>query len=369
MKRPTLVHFLAIKTDDFISIKASITYEKNKPNKEVEGLKPQMPIAAYKLLRSYRFDLKFVGLNSKQEQVYVKCHESDQFGNFNFKIPLTGETSKITAFLIFEVQSRPGLEILLGIYMPLTITTPKKLVICDFDKTLVETRFSSTKEVYNSLIRPLEFFPTLESGVSILKKYIGQGFHPFILSASPHFYESAMRDWLYKNEIYTAGIFLKDYRQVFSLFTGEIGPKDIKMQGLYKLNHLFDILLMAGIPDELVLIGDNFESDPIIYLTLAKILKSELDPWSIWKKMVKEKTFKISRKQNFLLLNKLFQLDGLITRKSSEHAHNCPVNIKIYIRKREKEDQVILSEWYEDTRPLIELFSENEGNPLKENKS
>ena len=363
MKRPTLVHFLAIKTDDFISIKASITYEKNRPaeSKELEKIKPKMPIEAYKLLRSYEFDLKFVGLNSKQEQVYVKCHESDQFGNFNFKIPLTEETSQISAFLIFEVQSRSGLELLLGIFIPVTIAAPKKLVICDFDKTLVETRYSSTKEVYNSLIRPLEFFPTIEKGIELLKGHIKEGHHPFILSASPHFYEDAMRDWLYKNEIYTAGIFLKDYRQVFSLFKGELRPKDIKMQGLYKLNHLLDILLMTGIPDELVLIGDNFEADPIIYLTLAKILKSNLDPWSIWKKMVKEKAFKISRKQNFLRLNKIFQLDGLITRKRAEGA----TNVKIYIRERKKDDEVILPQWYEDMRPLIELFGEEKTKALE----
>ena len=363
MKRPTLVHFLAIKTDDFISIKASITYQRDRPveSSELQKIKPKMPIEAYKLLRSYEFDLKFVGLNSKQEQVYVKSHESDQFGNFNFKIPLTEETKDITAFLIFEVQGRPGLEILIGIFIPLIIERPKKLVICDFDKTLVETRYSSTKEIYNSLIRPLEFFPTIQKGVDLLKTYIGNGYHPFILSASPHFYEDAMRDWLYKNEIYTAGIFLKDYRQVFSLFKGELRPKDIKMQGLYKLNHLLDILLMTGVPDELVLIGDNFEADPIIYLTLAKILQSGLDPWSIWQKMVKEKAFKISRKQNFLLLNKIFQLDNLISDKRT--------NIKVYIRERRKDDEVLLPHWYEDMRPLIELFREEKPQALEEKKS
>jgi hypothetical protein len=197
--------------------------------------------------------------------------------------------------------------------------------------------------------------------VDLLKGYVGEGFHPFILSASPHFYEDAMRDWLYKNEIYTAGIFLKDYRQVFSLFKGELRPKDIKMQGLYKLNHLLDILLMTGVPDELILIGDNFEADPIIYLTLAKILKSGLDPWSIWKKMVKEKTFKISRKQNFLLLNKIFQLDNLIS--------DNQVNVKVYIRERKLNDEVILPNWYEDLRPLIELFREEKSQAFEEKKS
>jgi hypothetical protein len=358
MRRPALVHFLAIKTDEFISIRASITLKKERPfsKKEIESMRPKMPIEAYKLLRSFVFHIKFVGIDSHKNEIYTKYDESDQFGNFNFKIPLTETTTHITAFLIYEIQSRPGLELLLGTFLPLIIKNQKKLVICDFDKTLVETKYSSTKEVYNSLIRPLEYFPTVQEGVRLIKKYIKNGHHPFILSASPHFYEDAMRDWLYKNEIYTAGIFLKDYRQVFSLFEGELKPKDIRMQGLYKLNHLLDILQMTGIPDRLVLIGDNFESDPIIYLTLAKLLLSDVEAWAIWKQLIKEKTFKIGRKQNFMLLNKIYQIHNLLSLRAKSPIHEGPPVIKIYIRMRKKDDQILLSPWYDDVNDLIELF-------------
>ena len=75
---------------------------------------------------------------------------------------------------------------------------------------------------------------------------------------------------MYQNKIFTAGIFLKDVRQVFSLWDGDLSPRDITHQGLYKLNQLLDIINMTDIPDELVLMGDNFESDPVIYLSFLK---------------------------------------------------------------------------------------------------
>ena len=72
---------------------------------------------------------------------------------------------------------------------------------------------------------------------------------------------------------------------------------------------------MTGIPDELTLMGDNFESDPIIYLTLAKILTLNIDPWIIWNNIRDEEIFQLKKKQNSQLLNKVFQLDNLINRK------------------------------------------------------
>ena len=242
MKRPHLVHFLAIITDDSINIKASITMKENiiarKRDFDLTVLTPHFPIQALRLLNAYEFTLKIVGTTKDQHEIYKKSFESDSFGNFNFKIPLTEERSKIEILQLYEVKKRPGLELHLGTYIPLRIYSPKKIIICDFDKTLVDTKYSTTKEVYRSLTRPLQEFPTIISSVNILKIAIHQGYHPFILSASPHFYEDAMRDWLYKNNIFSAGIFLKDYRQFFSFLEGDLTAKDLKGQGLYKLNHL-----------------------------------------------------------------------------------------------------------------------------------
>ena len=261
---------------------------------------------------------------------------------------------------LYEVRKRPGLDLHLGAFIPIRIYSPKKIVICDFDKTLVDTKYSTTKEVYRSLTKPLEEFPTIISSVNILKKSIRQGYHPFILSASPHFYEDAMRDWLYKNNIFSAGIFLKDYRHFFSFLEGDLTSKDFKGQGLYKLNHLLDILLMTGAPDELVLMGDNFESDPIIYLTLAMILTMQIDPWIIWSSIKSEDIFKLKRKQNSQLLNKIFQLDNLLTRRKKDKSKNQML-IKIYIRKRHAEDVLSLPVSYQRQLTLVNMIELYDG--------
>lgn len=362
MKRPTIVHFLSIKTDEFISIKTSLTLKSDYPfqNLEISELSPKSPIANIKLLTSNTFNIKFSGLDSNQKEIYQKNQETDSFGNLYLKIPINDVTSNIDKFEVFEIGMRNGLELLLGIFIPLKIPQPKRIIISDFDKTLLETRYSNTREVYHSLFTPLDKFVTIKSSLELLKDFIGQGFHPFILSASPHFYEENIRDWLYKKGIFTAGIFLKDYRQVFSPLRGDLSPKDIKLQGLYKLNHLLDILLMTGIPSELILMGDNFESDPIIYLTLTKIIRSNQDPWTVWKSIIREKNLKLTQKQNFLLLNKIFQLNNQL--KKYEKASNPPTTIKIFIRKRHENDTLSIPEIFHDEKKIVTLYDFQ--NPL-----
>ncbi len=360
MKRPNLVHFLSIMTDDYVAIKASVTMKENalamgNTPVDLEKLAPSFPIQALRLLSAYEFKMKIVGLDENQKEIYKKSFDSDSYGNFNFKIPLTEESKGLVILQLYEVGKEPGLQIHLGTAIPLRIPEPKKIIICDFDKTLVDTRYSTTRDVYNSLTKPLESFPTLVKSVDILQDYIKDGFHPFILSASPHFYEDAMRDWLYQNHIYTAGIFLKDYRKIFSFFEGDLTTKDLKVQGLYKLNHLLDILLMAGIPKDIVLMGDNFESDPIIYLTMAMILKQDHEPWKLWKIVKSQDAFQLNRKQNGQFLNKIFQLNNMIGRLPYE------VSLKIYIRKKANEESIKVPTKFKGRLPLIELY---DGMPL-----
>jgi len=359
MKRPHLTHFLAIKTHNYFSVRASLNMKESFLNAKEQAIGnerrqiPTFPLQNLRLLKSHEFTLKIIGYSKNQTSLFEKYFESDSFGNFNFKIPLTEKMKEISHLEIFETAKEPGLEFYLGTQLPLVIQYPKKLVICDFDKTLVDTKYSSTKEVYNSLTRPVEHFPTIDKSVELIKSYIEKGHHPFILSASPHFYETAIRDWLYKKKIYTAGIFLKDYREVFSFSGGDLLPKDIKMQGIYKLNHLLDILIMTGVPDHLVLMGDNFESDPIIYLTLASILLDTKDPWSLWNSLKAHESFKFSQKQNSQFLNKIFQIQTILARRKS----NTPTEIKILIRKKLKEDHLkIDSKLFADKLHLIDLY-------------
>jgi hypothetical protein len=361
MKRPQLIHFLAIKTNEYIAIKASLTMgDVREKSKQSEfSLTPRFPIQASRLLGSNNFKIKIVGLNNKQQEIFSKSFSSDSFGGLHFKIPLNNETNGIEVIQVYETSQYEGVHLHLGTYIPQSIINPKKIIICDFDKTLVDTRYSTTKELYKSLTSPLESFPTLELSVVKLKEHIANGFHPFILTASPHFYEEAIRDWLFQNQIYTAGIFLKDYREVFSFTEGNLRPKDLKVQGLYKLNHLLDILLMIGIPKELALMGDNFEADPIIYLTMAHILTEESDPWRLWNTVKEQESFKLSSKQNSQLLNKMYQFKSLIKNNKDSFADNedSKTSVKIYIRKIADENDVkVPIPILKDKIDLIELY-------------
>ena len=355
MRRPKLIHFIAIKTTETLSVKASVNICWNFPDPgKKEQFTPRFPIQGIRLLRATNFIMKIAGLDRKKNEIYNKTFESDSFGNFYFKIPLTKTTQTIKSIKTYEIASHPCLDFFLGDYTPISITSPKKIVICDFDKTLVETKWAGIKEVYHSLVKPLNNFPTLKKSVTILKRYIDKGFYPFILSASPHFYEDAIRDWLYQHDIPATGIFLKDYRQLLSPFEGKLTAKDLKIQGSYKLGQLLDILLMTGVPDELILMGDNFESDPLIYLTLGTLLKGDQGPWDVWNTFKEQKNFRPNKKQNSLFLDKIYQLNSLIESRNAKKKKE--ILLEIHIRKKFSKDSVIIPEKFDQQRELIHLY-------------
>jgi hypothetical protein len=324
MKRPYLVSFQAILSDELLSIRASVTDASTPVNDQGEQVHSS-PIESIALITGNEYRLKIVGLDENHQEIFVREYDSDSFGNFEIKISSVHAGKSITALQVFETSYYPGLQILLGTFLPFVIQNPKKIIISDFDKTLCDTKFSTAKEVYNSLRKPLTYFPTVKKSVEILKNYTETGHQTFILSASPHFYERSIRDWLYLNHIYAGNIFLKDYRNVFSLSEGVLTPKDLKNQGFYKLNQMVNILLMTGIPKDLVLMGDGFESDIFIYSTLAAILQDRIDPWKVWNMVKKEKAFRLTNKQTSLFLSKFYLLGEM--RKNHSN-----LKMKIYIR-------------------------------------
>lgn len=337
MRRPKLVHFSGIQSNEYIHIRASMSYsshakfdfleEINQNLKEI-AIVPTKPIQSLGLLSSNEFRLKVVGLDEKDREVMAKSYDSDTFGNFHFKVPLSGH-SDVIKLKLFEIKSHPGLELLIGNFIPTRIREPKKILITDFDKTLVDTRYSTMRELFQSLRNPIQHFPPVESSISLIKDLLEEGHQPFVVSASPHFYENAIRDWLYQRQIFTGNIFLKDYRNIFSIFEGDLSTKDLKSQGFYKLNTIVNILLMTGIPDDLVLVGDGFESDTLIYLTLAAVLVGRYDPWIIWNSIKKEESFKLTNQQHFRFLSKFYQLKTMSDTRT-------PSSLRIYIRCKEE---------------------------------
>ena len=351
MKRPQLIRFMAIATQSKISVRASLNYFSNKesgPPSEDQSLEsPSTPLESLSLLGRHQFRMKLRGLNQDQDTVFHKVYESDAYGDFDIKIDPPKKS--IHSFQIFETSCLPGMDMLLGTRLPIKMQYPKQMVICDFDKTLVNTRYATPQEVYESLRSPLNTFPTINSSLHILADYIQQQYQPFIISASPHFYENAIRNWLYQNDIYTAEIFLKDYRRILSILDAAMTTKDVKSQGFYKLKHLASILLMTGIPDKLALIGDGFESDPLIYLVFASLLQDQIGPWDIWKQVKKLKAFRMNRRQDTLFLNKVYQLQNEIKKKGS----SPQISIHIYLPKHVKKMPIPLTFFKQSQYPLL----------------
>lgn len=362
MKRPKLVHFTGIQTEEFIHVRASMSYsshakfefleELNQNLKEI-AIVPTRPIQSLGLLSSNEFNLRVSCLDARDEEVTERYYDSDSFGNFQFRVPLP-KGRVVKKLKLFETRSHPGLELLIGHFIPTKINEPKKILITDFDKTLVDTRYSTLKELFTSLRNPIQHFPPVENSIKLVTSFLDSGFQPFVVSASPHFYENAIRDWLYQRKIFTGNIFLKDYRNIFSFFEGDLSTKDLKSQGFYKLNTIVNILLMTGIPDELVLVGDGFESDTAIYLTLAAVLLGKYDPWIIWNSVKKEESFRLTNQQHFRFLSKIYQLKNMSDKKPLR-------SVRIFIRaKKENIDRLrersFGLEFANDLAPIVEYY-------------
>ncbi len=338
MKTPYLVNFIAIDSNDerkTISIRTSLSVKKIEDSiqsvNEIGKRALSAPLRSLRLLKSKRFQIHIVARDKEQQSLFQKNFDSDRFGNFDIIIPNHVDDEKIVSLQIDEI-SNPLKNTDLGKHQPLIIPNPKKMVISDFDKTLVQTAYSNPKEIIDSLRKPICDFPTIESGISIFKKYIDEGHTPFILSSSPHFYEKAIREWLQQQNLKEVGVFLKDYRRVFSFKERVLTPKDLSSHGFYKLNHLLNILLMTGIPSEISLIGDNYEADMIIYLTLAAILRKEIEPHRAWNLLRATKEFKLNFRQNSKLIGKFSLLSSMLLQSSTNP------KVKIHIRNPEGRD-------------------------------
>jgi hypothetical protein len=100
--------------------------------------------------------------------------------------------------------------------------------------------------------------------------------------------------------------------------------------------------------------GDNFESDPIIYLSLACLLKQSQDPWQLWNYLRKEEAFRMNKKQNSILLNKVYQISNLLGPWLAQNPEG--VDIKIFIRKKVDEDRLDIPGIVSEHLSLVELY-------------
>jgi len=321
MKRPKLVRFSAIAADKKINIDLFAAFCSKANTSEI-------PIGSLNLLSKNQFRIRIVGINGQGQNIFSREYDTNHFGLLSVNIPHTKNEQVIKSLVLYETSLIENYHFHLGTYLPLVIKNPKNIIIADFDKTLVDTRYSSLKEVYYSLNRPLSFFPEIKKSTELFRNYINKNYQPFVISASPHFYHDAINHWLSTNQIFVHQIKLKDYRNFFSLFEGTLFKKDLKQQGFYKLSQIIETLNIVGIPKNLVLMGDGFESDTFIYLTLFTLLKTNTSPWSLWDSIKSDHQFLLTPKQSAYFLTNFNIL--------REKANKVDCNIKIYIRCNEK---------------------------------
>jgi phosphoserine phosphatase len=357
MKRPALIQFLAIQSGDSLSIRVALAMEKIiYSNLPIPHLATHtLPVQSLHLLSAGRFRIRLICLNADHQELYNQVFDSDSFGHFHLRINTKNFSSTVKAIQLYEIRRAPGLELLLGTFLPFVLSSPLKIIISDLDKTLVDTRSRTIMDIYHSLTWPLSKFPAVPSGMDILSHHVEHGFFPFILSASPHFYEHMVQNWLHTHRIYNAGIFLKDYRQILGVLGGVLSYKDFKVQGLYKLNHLLDILLMCGIPDELIMMGDDYQEDPIIYLTLSSLLLNPEGPPALWNQFRRHQSFRLNDIQNARFINKFHALKNILAERSRKGTFS-PTQIKIHIRTQNLKKPSLPAPILPSPRPIEELF-------------
>ena len=100
MKRPQLIRFMAIENREKISVQASVNYLL-RSQKEIPT-----PFESLPLLKSYRFEIKLVGLDIHHQVIFKKTYRSDRYGDFDIKI--NPPPSPIHSFQIFETSRLQG---------------------------------------------------------------------------------------------------------------------------------------------------------------------------------------------------------------------------------------------------------------------
>ena len=349
--RPYLIHLHAILTDSTLSIRIGIssrplTYQDENKNR------PVSPIHDFRLLRKNNFEALIKIYNLEQKLITEKKIETDQFGHLNLKFPSSLLMGKENKFIIkvFETSYLPGIQIFLGERKTKYINPNLPIIISDFDKTLVDTKYKTTMELYRSLTSPLENFPTVTNTLEKISPLLEIKAPFFVLSASPHFYENAIRDWLRSKEIKDSGIFLKDYRQFFSWQNTELFSKDIKIHGTFKLSQLLNLIYMLNWPKEIYLFGDNSETDPLIYVLFNYIISASVDATIVWEKIKSLDAFSLTPYQDSKILNRLHTINGL------KKKYSYIPKIQINIRLLKKSDQIQLPKWLGDFGAKIETY-------------
>ena len=106
---------------------------------------------------------------------------------------------------------------------------------------------------------------------------------------------------------------------------------------------------MTTVPQKLVLMGDNFESDPMIYATIALLLVENREARQIWQDVSTRPEFQFTSQQNGQILGKLYQLESM-------KQQQCEV--QIYIRKLHEQQSCNLDDTlFGSVKHLISFYA------------
>ncbi len=249
------------------------------------------PKNSFLALKQKNFSLK-IEIFKKKELLSEEFFMTSSEGFFSLKIPCPDSCDLLK--LYYEEKKE---WLLLEEIKPIVIHPKSSLVISDFDQTLIQTQYRKIKEIYQALQKPLQQFSTIESSLELLKTY--SSYHSFVLSASPYFFYDLIKEWLIEKNITFEGILLKDIRHVLSL-KEELSFKDVKNQIYYKVSSIFQLLLSFGLPKNLVLIGDSFESDLLIYSIVKETISFEKDVSFLSEKIFQEVSLTTKQKSDLL---------------------------------------------------------------------
>jgi hypothetical protein len=86
-----------------------------------------------------------------------------------------------------------------------------------------------------------------------------------------------------------------------------------------------EIMMMCGHAQDLVLMGDGFESDLFIYTIFQRILSKKADPHHLWRMVLSRKEFNLTSNQQATFLLKVYELTARLASRPA-------INVKIHIR-------------------------------------
>jgi hypothetical protein len=159
------------------------------------------------------------------------------------------------------------------------VPDPRFDIICDIDKTYLETEFETVADLARTALEEAEDKVTVFGAADVLMAARWAGASPapnglhFVSSSPPQLrrkLEAKLRldglDWTsdtFKNQAYN----IRKRRLGF-----------LRHHVVYKSHAILNVATTRGHGGNYVMIGDNAESDPVVYTGVARLIKGVMDP-------------------------------------------------------------------------------------------